>query len=99
MLAGGRPGPAPSSPATALWDGLASVAIGLLLLVVAGILARANVSLLVGQAGAPPAARPRSRDELAAVPHRGPRSTSCCTMQLGPDDVLVAARVDFADDA
>jgi cation diffusion facilitator family transporter len=80
-----------------LWDGLASIAIGLLLLVVAFILARANVSLLVGQAVSN-RLHGRIRDELAAVPTVD-RIDELLTMQLGPDDVLVAARVDFADDA
>jgi cation diffusion facilitator family transporter len=80
-----------------LWDGLASVAIGLLLLVVAGVLARANVSLLVGQS-VTDRLRGRIRDELAGVPTVD-RIDELLTMRLGPDDVLVAARVDFADDA
>ncbi|MFD0744247.1 cation transporter [Phytohabitans flavus] len=39
-----------------VWDGLASVAIGLLLLVAASTLARANISLLVGRAATPASA-------------------------------------------
>jgi len=61
------------------------------------ILARANVSLLVGQAVSN-RLHGRIRDELAAVPTVD-RIDELLTMQLGPDDVLVAARVDFADDA
>jgi cation diffusion facilitator family transporter len=80
-----------------LWDGLASIAIGLLLLAVAVILALANSSLLVGQS-VPARLRDRISDELAAVPTVD-RVGELLTMQLGPDDVLVAARVDFADDA
>lgn len=80
-----------------LWDGLASVAIGLLLLVVATILARSNVSLLVGQA-VPRRVRDAIEAELAAVP-TVERVDTLLTMRLGPRDVLVAAKVDFADDA
>jgi cation diffusion facilitator family transporter len=80
-----------------LWDGLASIAIGLLLLVVATILARSNVSLLVGQA-VPRRARDAIEAELASLPTVD-RIDTLLTMRLGPDDVLVAAKVDFADDA
>lgn len=80
-----------------LYDGLASVGIGLLLLVVAVILARANVSLLVGQSVSD-RLHARIRAELTEVPTVD-RIDELLTMQLGPDDVLVAARVDFADDA
>ena len=65
-----------------LWDGLASIAIGLLLLVVATVLARANVSLLVGRA-VPRRMHNQIADDLAgfrwstAVP-------TLLTMQLGP---------------
>jgi divalent metal cation (Fe/Co/Zn/Cd) transporter len=78
-----------------VWDGLASVAIGLLLLVVALVLARANVSLLVGQA-VPRRFREVIREELLALPHVAGVPT-LLTMQLGPDDVLIAAKVDFVD--
>jgi cation diffusion facilitator family transporter len=80
-----------------VWDGLASIGIGLLLFAVAVILARANVSLLVGRS-VPDRLRQRIRDELDAVP-AVERIDQLLTMQLGPDDVLVAAKVDFADEA
>jgi cation diffusion facilitator family transporter len=80
-----------------MWDGIASVGIGLLLFGVAIVLARANVSLLVGQSVS---GRLRGwiRDQLDEVP-TVERIDQLLTMQLGPDDVLVAAKVDFADDA
>ncbi|MDQ7908638.1 cation diffusion facilitator family transporter [Phytohabitans sp. ZYX-F-186] len=81
----------------ALWDGLASVAIGLLLLVAATTLARTNISLLVGRA-ATPRIRRMIVEELSGIPHVE-RIDTVLTMQLGPTDVLVAAKVDFADDA
>ncbi|MEJ3750418.1 cation diffusion facilitator family transporter [Actinomycetes bacterium KLBMP 9797] len=80
-----------------LWDGLASIAIGLLLLVVAATLARSNVSLLVGQA-VPAKLREQIAAELAALP-TVERVDTLLTMQLGPTEVLVAAKVDFADEA
>jgi len=78
-----------------LWDGLASVAIGLLLLVVAGILARSNVSLLVGRA-VPRRIHNQIAADLNAIPVVVAVPT-LLTMQLGPGDILVAAKVDFDD--
>jgi cation diffusion facilitator family transporter len=80
-----------------VWDGLASVGIGLLLLAVAVILARTNVSLLVGRA-VPARLRELIHDEIAAIPTVEHVST-LFTMQLGPDDILVAAKIDFTDEA
>ncbi len=80
-----------------LWDGLASIAIGLLLLVTATTLARSNISLLVGRA-VPPRTRRMIVEEIAAIPTVD-RVDTLFTMQLGPTEVLVAAKVDFADDA
>lgn len=79
-----------------LWDGLASVAIGLLLLVVATILARSNVSLLVGRA-VPRRIHNQIAADLAGIPVVVAVPT-LLTMQLGLDDVLVAAKIDFQDD-
>ncbi|HEU4348550.1 MAG TPA: cation diffusion facilitator family transporter [Actinoplanes sp.] len=78
-----------------IWDGLASVAIGLLLLVVASVLAHSNVSLLVGRA-VPRGVHTRIADELSAIPVIVAVPT-LLTMQLGPGDILVAAKVDFDD--
>ncbi|MFI1988720.1 cation diffusion facilitator family transporter [Actinoplanes sp. NPDC020271] len=80
-----------------LWDGLASVVIGLLLLVVAFVLARSNVSLLVGRA-----VPRRVHNQIAADLRSIPVVTgipTLLTMQIGPGDILVAAKVDFDDDA
>lgn len=78
------------------WDGIASILIGLLLLVVAFVLARANVSLLVGRA-VPRRMHNQIADDLAAIPVVTAVPT-LLTMQLGPGDILVAAKVDFDDD-
>jgi cation diffusion facilitator family transporter len=80
---------------SALWDGLASIAIGLLLLVVATILTRSNVSLLVGRA-VPRRIHNQIAADLASIPVVTAVPT-LLTMQLGLDDVLVAAKVDFED--
>ncbi|MEH1100121.1 cation diffusion facilitator family transporter [Micromonospora sp. CPCC 205561] len=80
-----------------LWDGVASVLIGVLLLVVATILGRSNISLLVGRS-VPERLRGEIADELAGLPAVR-RVDTLLTMQLGPGDVLVAAKVDFDDEA
>jgi cation diffusion facilitator family transporter len=77
------------------WDGLSSVAIGLLLLVVAALLARSNKSLLVGQA-APPSLEAAFRDELASLPEVD-GVVSLVTLLIGPAAFMVAAKVDFTD--
>jgi cation diffusion facilitator family transporter len=80
-----------------VWDGVASVAIGALLFVVAGILARTNVSLLVGRA-VPRRMHNQIADDLNSIPIVVAVPT-LLTMQLGPGDILVAAKVDFDDGA
>ncbi|HEV7875578.1 MAG TPA: cation diffusion facilitator family transporter, partial [Nocardioides sp.] len=51
-----------------VWDGLSAIAIGLLLIVVALYLARANLSLLIGQSASPRIAE-ELRAEIAALDH------------------------------
>jgi cation diffusion facilitator family transporter len=78
-----------------VWDGVSAVLIGVLLVLVAGSLARANISLLIGQS-VPGATQQELRDELLAmdlvddVPF-------LITSVIGPGQLLVAAKVDFAD--
>ncbi|MEU4534204.1 cation diffusion facilitator family transporter [Streptosporangium sp. NPDC023825] len=81
---------------SSVWDGTASVVIGLLLLWVALHLIRANASLLIGQA-APGRLTERIREEIAALPEVE-SVVELLTMMLGPGEMLVAARVDFVDD-
>lgn len=78
-----------------IWDGLASILIGLLLLVVATVLARANVSLLVGRA-VPRRVHNQIAADLQSIPVVDAVPT-LLTMQLGPGNILVAAKVDFDD--
>lgn len=80
-----------------LYDGIASILIGVLLLVVATILARSNISLLVGRPVSERVHR-RIEQELSALPTVD-RVDTLMTMLLGPDDILVAAKVDFHNDA
>jgi cation diffusion facilitator family transporter len=78
------------------WDGVASLAISLLLVAVAYGLGRQNQQYLIGKA-APSGLREgiseaiRDADGVDAV-------LELMTMRLSPDQVLVAARVDLADD-
>jgi cation diffusion facilitator family transporter len=80
-----------------LWDGLAAISIGLLLFLVAYSLARANVSLLIGQA-ASPVIEDQLREEINALPHIHD-VPFLITSVIGPGQLVVAAKVDFADDA
>jgi cation diffusion facilitator family transporter len=79
-----------------VWDGIASVVIGVLLFFVAGILARSNASLLVGRA-VPRRMHNQIAQDLNDIPIVDSVPT-LLTMQLGPGDILVAAKVDFRDD-
>ena len=79
-----------------VWDGAASIAVGLLLVVVVVILARSNGSLLVGRA-VPAPVRAAVREELERTAGVE-RVQTLFTMHLGPGAFLVAAKVDFRDD-
>jgi cation diffusion facilitator family transporter len=77
-----------------VWDGAASIAIGLLLGGAAFALGRDTKHLLIGEA-----ALPEEREALARVFHEDPRVDSLeelLTMVLGPQSLLVAARFDIA---
>ncbi len=79
-----------------LWEGLASIAIGLLLVVVAYVLGRDNKGLLIGEA-----ARPEQRELLREVIMGHPEVEDVLellTMHLGPNALLVAVRLDLRDD-
>ncbi|NUO97673.1 MAG: cation diffusion facilitator family transporter [Nonomuraea sp.] len=82
---------------SALWDGGASVAIGLLLLVVALILIGSNLSLLIGQA-APRQIETGIRAVLLAQPEVED-VVELLTMMIGPGSIMVAAKIDFHDEA
>jgi cation diffusion facilitator family transporter len=77
------------------WDGLASIAVGALLVVVAAILARANLSLLAGQAVSP-RLRTALLGEIESLP--GVEAVPVfVAVVIGPGSILVAAKVNFAD--
>ncbi|TDD73832.1 cation diffusion facilitator family transporter [Actinomadura rubrisoli] len=81
---------------SALWDGLASILIGLLLVTVAFALGRDSMGLLIGRAADPDALR-----EIRAEIARAPGVTGVdelLTMHFGPEELLVAAKVHFSDE-
>lgn len=80
----------------AVWDGIGTVVIGLILACVATVLAIEMKSLLIGEAATP--ARQRAiHDALLSSPNV--RSViHLRTEHLGPDDLLVAAKVELDGD-
>jgi cation diffusion facilitator family transporter len=74
-----------------VWDGLGTIAIGLLLVTIAVVLAIETKSLLLGEAASPEAVQ---RIEQALVAGKGvERVIHMRTMHLGPDELLVAAKI------
>jgi cation diffusion facilitator family transporter len=76
------------------WDAVGSIAIGVLLVVIAGILAIEMKGLLIGEA-----ALEDVQAEVEAALNASPDVNSVIhlrTMHLAPDQLLVAAKVDFA---
>jgi cation diffusion facilitator family transporter len=80
-----------------VWDGIAAILIGFLLLLVASVLARANVSLLIGQS-VPERLREELRAEIQGVPQVDDVPVLLTTV-IGPGQLIVMAKVDFADDS
>jgi cation diffusion facilitator family transporter len=78
-----------------IWDGAASIAIGLLLIVVAFALGRDNKTMLIGRAL--PADTQRELRELITATPGIDAVLELLTLQLAPDQVLVVATVDLDD--
>ncbi|MFJ9733697.1 cation diffusion facilitator family transporter [Streptomyces sp. NPDC101171] len=78
-----------------VWDGIASLSIGVLLLYVAWVLGRSNVELLIGRP-LPRPVRERIRAELLQVEHIE-AVLELTTLVQAPGEALVAAKVDFRD--
>jgi len=78
-----------------VWDGIASLCIGALLLYVAWVLGRSNAELLIGRP-LPKAMRDRIREELLGVEHIE-AVLELTTLVQGPREALVAAKIDFRD--
>jgi cation diffusion facilitator family transporter len=77
-------------------DGAASVAIGVLLVVIAAFLANETRSLLTGEAAAPRVVE-AVRKALAADP-RVENVTEVLSMHLGPREILLGVTLDFHDE-
>jgi cation diffusion facilitator family transporter len=80
---------------SSFWDGLASVLIGVLLAFVAYLLGSTNKGLLIGRQADPEVVR-RVREYLAGVPEVEV-VVDLLTMVTGTDQILLCARLDFAD--
>jgi cation diffusion facilitator family transporter len=80
---------------SSVWDGVASVAIGVLLAFVAFLLGRTNAGLLIGRQADPDLVRAIHRTLSAAVEIEA--VVDLQTMLIGTDRVLVCTRVDFVD--
>jgi divalent metal cation (Fe/Co/Zn/Cd) transporter len=79
-----------------VWDGIASLLIGCLLVLVAYLLGRTNMNLLIGQQADPRLVEAvrrhlESQSEVEVV-------VDLLTMLTGTDKVLVCARLDFVDE-
>ena len=75
----------------------AAIAIGLLLLLVAGSLAKANVSLLIGKSVSP-SIEAQFRQEIAGLDQVSDVPVLLTTV-IGPGQLIVMAKVDFDDTA
>ncbi|MFF6777706.1 cation diffusion facilitator family transporter [Streptomyces sp. NPDC012637] len=80
---------------SSVWDGVASILIGVLLVYVAWVLGRSNAELLIGRP-LPRPMREAVREELLAVDHVV-GVLDLTTLIQGPEEVLVAAKIDFRD--
>ena len=77
----------------AMWDGIGTLSIGILLGLIAIVLAVEMQSLLIGEAAAKPV-----RERIVALISSSPQVSeliSIRTQHMGPDDLLVAAKVRF----
>ena len=80
----------------AYWDGLASITIGLVLAIVAFVLARSSRGLLLGEA-----ANKKSVDAIKRAIEGHPNVVKCVellTMHLAPKQILINAHVNLRDD-
>ncbi len=78
------------------FDAAGSIAIGLVLVLVAIFLSRETLSLITGEA-----ASPETREEVRRILLADPRVAAApelLTMHLGPSEILLAASIDIRDD-
>lgn len=79
-----------------VWDGIASIAIGLTLTLAAWELARSNQRLLVGAAGDPRLVQ--ALQEWLGTQQEVTKVIDLRTMRVGADELLVCGGVDYEDD-
>ena len=80
----------------AYWDGLASMAIGVVLAIVAFVLARSSRGLLLGEAAT---AKSVAAIKGAIESHKNVREVvELLTMHLAPKQILINAHINFRDD-
>src|SRR4051812_13775649 len=80
----------------AYWDGLASITIGVVLAIVAFVLARMSRGLLLGEAATP---RTVERIRLAILEHPNVRQVvELLTMHLAPKQILINAHINLRDE-
>jgi cation diffusion facilitator family transporter len=80
----------------AYWDGLASMAIGVVLAIVAFVLARSSRGLLLGEAATPKAVA-AIRSAIESHPHVC-EVVELLTMHLAPKQILINAHINLRDD-
>ena len=79
-----------------VFDGIGTLAIGIVLFAIAFVLAREMRSLLIGESAAPELER-----QIDAELERAPeirRVIHTLTQHIGPDEILIAAKVEFDPD-
>ncbi|GAA1278451.1 transporter [Planotetraspora silvatica] len=75
----------------AVWDGIGTIMIGVLLAVIAFVLAMETKSLLIGESAAP-----EVEEQICAALENAPEVTKVIhlrTLHLGPEELLVAAKI------
>ncbi|GAA4570711.1 cation diffusion facilitator family transporter [Planotetraspora kaengkrachanensis] len=80
----------------AVWDGIGTIMIGVLLAVIAIVLALETKSLLIGESAAP-----EVENQICAALEGAPEVTKVIhlrTLHLGPEELLVAAKIAVAHD-
>ena len=78
-----------------IWDGIGTLSIGILLLVIAAVLIVEMRSLLIGEG-----ADKRDMDKILSAINSTPRVSKLIhikTQHLGPEELLVAAKIHFDD--
>lgn len=76
-----------------IWDALGTAMIGVLLVAIAAVLALETKSLLLGES----AAAPMVRQIESAITEDGTRIIHLKTLHLGPDELLVAAKISVSE--